>query len=106
MEVQVKVIDVKTIHTNTDVDTKDMADQPMIEVTLETTVSGKTEQIKFTEVLSNIAHLNRQGIKNYFKSVITNYVQMAYAGQRAVDSVSKEWLDKDAILGLQFTLDI
>jgi len=104
VQVNVLVKDVKTIHTHHG----GRLDQPLVEVTLEVNKAGETEkhELKFTEMLYNLAGMTEQELMDKVESLVTAYVMSAYRGQGEVDSATGEWKEKAKIIGRTFVVDV
>lgn len=103
MRVQVKVKKIVTINT----DAEGLREnQPMAEFTLEVRKDGKgtPREIKFTEMLCNLAGMDAIQITDYMAIIIEDYVKTAIKGQTALGS-DKEWVDKSRLIGSEYTFD-
>ena len=102
MRLNVKVKDVVTINT----DTESQENQPMVEFTLEVRKDGSPtpREIKFTEMLCNLAGMNAVQIANHMAMLIEDYVKTAIKGQTALNP-KQEWVEKSRLIGSEYTFD-
>ncbi len=104
VQVNVKIADVKTIHTATE----KRLDQPLIEVTLEVNKVGETEkyEIKFSEMLSNIAGKTNPELLEMIEMLVLSYVQTAYRGQAELDTETGVWKRTSLAIGKEFIVEV
>lgn len=104
VQVNVKIADVKTIHTTGG----NRLNQPMIEVTLEINKIGETDkyEIKFSEMLSNIADKTNQELLDMLEMLVGAYVRTAYKGQQSLDSETGEWKRAAQAIGKEYIIEI
>lgn len=103
MQVTATLKNIITIHTGTETS---KADQPMIEVTLEMNDGTNTQEIKFTEMLSNLAGMDEAAVMDYFQDILADYVGTAYKGQQALEPVSGDWKHAKTLEGRQFIIEV
>lgn len=103
-QVNVKVKDIITIHTSSG----GRLDQPMIEVMLEVNKVGETEkyEIKFSEMLSNLASMTPSDLQVYVQKIVEAYVETAYKGQQTLDPGTGDWEKQAQYIGKEFTVEI
>lgn len=104
VQVNVKIADVKTIHTHSG----SRLDQPMIEVTLEINKVGEPEkyEIKFSEMLSNIADKTNQELLDMLEMLVGSYVKTAYKGQESLDTETGEWKRRSQAIGKEYIIEL
>lgn len=104
MRVNAKITKVVTINTDTEATREN---QPLAEFTLEISKEGSAEkrEIKFTEMLSNLARMDAIQIANYLAVIMEDYVRTAIKGQEALGS-DKKWVEQSRLIGTEFTFDI
>jgi hypothetical protein len=99
--VNVKISDVKTIHTND----RTKVDQPIVEFTLELMIDNEKKELKFTEMLCNLADLDSKQLLEHLNGHIQDYVRTAYKGRDEINSQGN-W-DKTAnIIGKTYTITV
>lgn len=104
MRVQAKVKKIVTINT----DAEGLREnQPMAEFTLEIRKDGVKipTEIKFTEMLSNLAGMDAIQIADHMAMIIEDYVKTAIKGQAALNP-KREWLEQSRLVGAEYTFDI
>jgi len=104
LQVNVKVKDIVTIHT----DENGRLDQPMIEVTLEVNKVGETEkrEIKFGEMLSTIADMDNIQLKDHVEMLVLSYTSTAYKGQEELNPETRDWARIDQAIGKEFIVEV
>ncbi len=104
VQVNVRVADVKTIHT----DNGNRVDQPLIEVTLEVNKVGETEkyEIKFTEILSKIAYMTNLELLELVENLVHAYVRTAYRGRSEIDPETGEWIKASLVIDKTFIVEV
>ena len=103
MQIEVKIKNIQTIHTDTD----GRLDQPMIDVTLECNELGEVDkyEIKFSEQLSSFDGMNDAQILEHFQMLVDSYVKNAYKGQGQLD-VGQNWNKQSQYLDMELTVDV
>ncbi|MBA7576331.1 hypothetical protein ES708_18170 [subsurface metagenome] len=103
-QVNVKIKDIQTIHTNT----KKRLAQPLIEVTLECNKVGQTEkhEIKFSEMLSNLADKTNEELLDFVERLVRSYVETAYKSQRAIDPGTGDWNKTSLAVGKELIVEV
>ena len=104
MQVNVKVKDIVTVHTDTD----GRLDQPLIEVVLEVNKVGQTEkrEIKFSEMLSTIAGMDNAHLIEHVEMLVQSYARTAYKGQQELDPETGHWARTDQAIGREFVVEV
>jgi len=104
MQVNVKVKDIITVHT----DENGRLDQPLIEVTLEVNKVGETEkrEIKFSEMLSTIADMDNAQLMDHVEMLVQSYARTAYKGQQELDTETGDWARTDQAIGKEFVIEV
>jgi hypothetical protein len=100
--IQAKISDVKTIHTNEGA----RADQPLVEFTLEMTIDKEKKELKFTEMLCNLANLDSESLSNLLESHIKNYVETAFGWAESIEPKTGDWSRAKDLIGKTYTINI
>jgi hypothetical protein len=67
---------------------------------------GAITQIRFTEMISNIAVMTDPQLVDWLQEVVKNYAQTVYLAKQAIDHVIREWTKKSVALDRNFVVTV
>lgn len=111
MNVKATIKEIKTIHTSGE---GARVDQPIVEFTLSITKDGdkdekgqpKEYELKFTEMLCNLANLDAQQLANLLEMYVKDYVETAFGWTEAIESKTGDWANAKDLIGKTYNISI